>query len=84
MVVQPIAVRQDGTRAPVIERQLERYLTAPSTSPQISPDQRFELFANSVEPTLQRELKHKGAVSGDGSYSAELIGYAEILPLNAL
>jgi len=32
-----------------------------------------------VEPTLQRELKHKGAANGDGSYSAELIGYVEIV-----
>ena len=28
---------------------------------------------------LQRELKHKGAANGDGSYSAELIGYVEII-----
>jgi hypothetical protein len=32
-----------------------------------------------VEPTLQRELKNKGAANGDGSYSAELIGYVEIV-----
>jgi acetoin utilization deacetylase AcuC-like enzyme len=31
-----------------------------------------------LEPTLQRELKHKGTANGDGSYSAELIGYVEI------
>lgn len=40
--------------------------------------QRIELFARAVEPTLQQELKHKGAANGDGSYSAELIGYVEI------
>ena len=38
-----------------------------------------ELFEQVVEPTLQRELKHKGAANGDGSYSAELIGYVEIV-----
>ncbi|MBK5932406.1 hypothetical protein CCR78_00095 [Rhodovulum imhoffii] len=31
-----------------------------------------------LEPTLQRELKHKGAAGGDGSYSAELICYVEL------
>ncbi len=40
----------------------------------------LDLFSRAVEPTLQRELKHKGAADGDGSYSAELIGYIEILP----
>ncbi|GEM_PF-6596573 len=37
------------------------------------------LFTHAVEPTLQRELKHKAAANGDGSYSAELIGYVEII-----
>src|SRR5690606_10976587 len=29
VVVQPVAVKQDGTRVPVVERQCERYLQAP-------------------------------------------------------
>lgn len=78
VVVQPIAVKQDGTRVPAVERQCERYLQAPATPPMFVLDQRLELFASVVEPTLQRELKHKGAANGDGSYSAELIGYVEI------
>ena len=78
IIVQPIAVRQDGTRVPAVERQAEQYLQAPGTSPKLTPEQRLGLFAQIVEPTLQRELKHKGAANGDGSYSAELIGYVEI------
>lgn len=78
VVVQAIAVRQDGTRVPVVEHQYERYLQGPTTTPGLSPEQRLDLFARTVEPTLQRELRHKGAASGDGSYSAELIGYVEI------
>ena len=78
-LVQPIAVKQDGTRVPAIERQCERYLQAPTISPSFTPEQRLALFAHTVEPTLQRELKHKGAANGDGSYSAELIGYVEVL-----
>jgi hypothetical protein len=54
--------------------------SSPSKS-EFSPEQRIELFSNAVEPTLQRELKHKGAANGDGSYSAELIGYVEITNL---
>ena len=78
MMVQPIAVNQDGKRIPVIERQYEHYLHAPPAPPRIPPEQRLDLFTNVVEPTLQRELKHKGAVNGEGSYAAELIGYVEI------
>lgn len=79
VVIQPIAVKQDGTRVPAVERQAEQYLQGPVTSPRFEPEQRQELFAHVVEPTLQRELKHKGAANGDGSYSAELIGYVEIM-----
>ena len=80
IVVQPIAVKQDGTRVPAVERHCERYLQFPITAPRFTPDQRLEMFSRTVEPTLQRELKHKGTANGDGSYSAELVGYAEILP----
>lgn len=76
--VQPIAVKPDGTRVPSVERQADQYLHAAETSPILSPDERLSLFGSAVEPTLQRELKHKGAANGDGSFSAELIGYVEI------
>jgi hypothetical protein len=79
VMVQPIAVKQDGARVPAVERQCERYLQSPITTPRFTPDQRLEMFSRAVEPTLQRELKHKGAANGDGSYSAELIGYVEIV-----
>lgn len=83
IVMQPIAVKQDGTRVPSVERQCERYLQAPTTTPPFSPQERIKLFGRTVEPSLQRELKHKGAANGDGSYSAELIGYVELVPSKA-
>ncbi|WP_428565598.1 MAG: SNF2-related protein [Solidesulfovibrio sp. DCME] len=76
--VQAIAVRQDGTRVPAVERHCEKYLQSQTTKSIFSTEQRIELFSQVVEPTLQRELKHKGTANGDGSYSAELIGYVEI------
>ena len=79
VVVQPIAVREDGTRVPTVERQCDRYLRAPSSQPRLTAQQREQLFSKFVEPTLQRELKHKGTANGDGSYSADLIGYVEIV-----
>jgi len=75
--IQPIAVNLDGQRLPAAERQVEAVLRAKTLPPIMSIEQRLELFHRHVEPTLQRELKHKGAASGDGSYSAELIGYVE-------
>ncbi|RWT38733.1 helicase [Enterobacter cloacae] len=83
VVVQPIAVKQDGTRVPVVERQVEQYLQAPVTLSKFALEQRQEIFTHVIEPTLQRELKHKGAANGDGSYSTELIGYVEIMSLGA-
>lgn len=83
VVVQPIAVKQDGTRVPGVERQVEQYLQAPVTLSKFALEQRQEIFTHVIEPTLQRELKHKGAANGDGSYSAELIGYVEIMNLGA-
>lgn len=78
VVVQSIAGNQDGARVPAVERQGERYLQASTTTPTFSPEQRLDIFSRIVEPTLQLEIKHKGAANGDGSYSAELIGYVEV------
>jgi superfamily II DNA or RNA helicase len=78
VMLQPIAITHDGTRVPAVERNAERYLQAPTTAPCIDIDERAALFSRAVEPTLQRELKLKGAATGDGSYSAELIGYVEM------
>lgn len=77
--IQPIAVKPDGTRVPSVERQASQLIRSAEVAPVLSPDQRLSVFASAVEPTLQRELKHKGSPMGDGSYSAELIGYVEIV-----
>ena len=77
VTVQIIAVRPDGTRVPAAERQAEQYFSASPALPTFTSEQRHQTFQTAVEPTLQRELKHKGAANGDGSYSATLIGYVE-------
>lgn len=76
--IQTVAVQPDGTRMPTVERQLGKYFEAPVAKPILTADERVELFANVIEPTLQRDLWHKGLATGDGSYTAELIGYIEI------
>ncbi len=78
VAIQSIAVQRDGTRVPGAERQPSHYFSAHPVGPTIDAAQRKTLFQDAVEPTLQRELKHKGAANGDGSYSATLIGYIEV------
>jgi hypothetical protein len=80
VIMQPIAVGADGSRLPAIERQFDRYWKASPSPRPLSVEQRIELFATAIEPTLQRELRHKGTVNSDGSYAAELVGYIEICP----
>lgn len=77
--LQSIAVTQDGTRVPAVERQGERYLHAPTTTPALDARQRLDIFSHTIEPTLLRELKHKGTADGDGSYKPDLIGYVEVI-----
>jgi hypothetical protein len=79
-MIQPIAVKRDGSRIPAVERQVDHYLRQAASPPTISAETRLQLFGDVVEPTLQRELRHKGAVQVNGSYSADLIGYVEIAP----
>ncbi len=76
--IQPIAVTLDGTRLPTVEHKAEQYLNAPASQPILEPKQRVELLHNTIEPMLQREIRHKITVGGDDSYQAELIGYVEI------
>ena len=83
VIIQSIAVKQDGTRVPAIERRVEKFLQAPVASPTFTLKQRQKLFVQVIEPTLQRELMHKGVANGDGGYSAELIGYVEIANLGS-
>lgn len=77
-LVQPIAVKLDGTRVLGVERSVDQYWHADVVSPQFSSDLRRELFTQIIEPALQREVSHKGVASEEGSYLAELIAYVEI------
>jgi superfamily II DNA or RNA helicase len=79
-MIQPLAVKRDGMRSLSAERQFETFFGAPSARPSLTPAQRKEIFAEFVEPALQRELKHKSAGTAVGGYSAELIGFIEIEP----
>jgi hypothetical protein len=78
--IQPIAVDQSGKRLPVLEKNHATFLHASGGEPFLNPWQRRQIFEAFVEPALQRELAHKGAADGNGTYTPELIGYIEISP----
>ena len=78
VLVLPLAVNADGKRIATLERSSQSAFENPPAEPEGSVDKRLTFINRYVEPTLQRELQHKGMADGDGSYSAELIGYVEI------
>lgn len=80
ILVQALALKQDGNRAPLVERNGASYIRGPACVPVFSNEQRLEFFAHAVEPMLHRELEHRGTANGDGSFSAELVGYVELVP----
>ncbi len=77
-MLQTLAVRPDGLRQPQIERTADTIFRAEPTAPNLSPTQRLAFLHQVVEPTLQRELRHRGVLTDEGSLSAELIGWVEM------
>ena len=78
-LIQPIAVRPDGTRLPALERQVGVLMKRQPATPFLETGDRIKLFYKAVEPSLQRELRHKGTANDVGSYSADLVGYLEVV-----
>jgi superfamily II DNA or RNA helicase len=77
--VQAIAVASDGKRMPMLERNPRAIIDSPSMRSRLSDEQRLSLFASTIEPALQRELRHKAAADSDVSFNADLIGFVEIV-----
>ena len=75
----PIAVKMDGARIPSLERKGDAVYELEPASSFLTAEQRSSMLSEHIEPTLQRELRHKGMASGEGSYSAEMIGWVEVV-----
>lgn len=75
----PIAAGLDGTRMPSVEHQYELLLNATAERPEMTPTQRLRIYQESIEPILQREIKHRTSANVIRSYTTELIGCIEVL-----
>jgi len=76
----PIAVDVDGSRVPQVEHQFTKFFHATPHEPILGTEERKELFRKYVEPALQREIKHRHSANLGGGFSAEMIGYIEVVP----
>ena len=76
--VLPLVLREDGVRVPQAEHNSDRYFTLNSVASRMSPAERLEVLHRMIEPTLQRELRHRGIITDEGSFTAELLTWIEL------
>ncbi len=74
----PIAVDSDGKRIPTVEKQYQSCFSTSSSQPVFIEEERLRLMAEFIEPTLQRELRHRGIATPEKGYSADLICWIEM------
>ena len=74
----PVAVDLDGKRVPSVEKKYRDYFFSESGNPRLGADIRQKLLRDVIEPTLQREINHRGLGSQEKGYSTELICWMEI------
>lgn len=76
--VLPLVLRNDGTRVPQAERSSDRLFSLSPISSKLSPADRLDMLHQTIEPTLQRELRHRGVITDEGSFTAELLAWIEV------
>ena len=74
--VVPLAIDRQGQRIPSWERQIDSLFHLPPTDAHSEP--RTELLTKVIEPMIQRELVHRGAIGENRGYDARLIGWVEV------
>lgn len=77
-VVLPLALDTDGRRVPSVEKQHAEYFAGSVGSPFLDEQQRRRFYEEHVEPSLHREIGHRGMASQDRSYSAEMLAWLEM------
>ncbi len=75
--VLPLVLREDETRIPQAERSSDRFFSLPPATATMIPESRLEMLHRTIEPTLQRELRHRGVITDEGSYTTEMLTWIE-------
>ena len=75
--VVPLAVDHQGQRIPSWEHQIDSLFNLPPAAAKTSP--RDAILTNVIEPMIQRELLHRGAIGENRGYDARLIGWVEVV-----
>src|SRR5207249_1430946 len=76
--LQAIAVQPDGTRNPALESRADAIWSLPSSSSFLRNSERLGLLYQHIVPMLRRELLHRGVISEQAGFSAELVGWIEV------
>jgi len=74
----PIALDHEGIRVPSLEKQHRDCLRGQAGQPIFEEAERSRLLHEHIEPTLQRELGHRGIANPETGYSTELLAWIEI------
>lgn len=76
----PLAVDVKGQRIPSLEKRCGELLRGtPSRIFALKEVQRVELMKQTLEPMLQRDLKHRGIAAAQGGYAVEMVGWVEFV-----
>jgi hypothetical protein len=81
-LVQSLAVRSDGLRMPAWERLAKTFFEKEPVSAMLSLSDRLRLLHGTLEPMLDRELKHRGMVADGETFRTTLIGWIEVVGTN--
>ena len=76
--VVPLVVDMDGARVPAVEKQYAGCFTGSPTQPFLDENARQGLLHDHIDPTLRRELSHRGITSPERGVSVDLIGWIEV------
>jgi hypothetical protein len=73
-----IAVDANGKRVSSLEKQYRASSAAPPGPIQFNLTERELLLAEAIEPTLQRELSHRGIAAADKGCATKLLSWIEV------
>lgn len=78
-LVLPLASDINGDRLPPLERARAQFVTSHTATPVLTFEERRRLLDQHFEPMLHRELQQRGLLANESGFSAQLIGWVEVV-----